>query len=172
MLVLSGWINLLRPKQNGRLFADYTFKRIFLNENIRILIKISLTFAPKGLINNIPALVLIMAWRRPGAKPISEPMLVRSPTHICVTRLQGVNISSTCYGHPSDVCTTVHHDTRFHSRLSPPTDWRLSRCTGGTIKAKAKATVINEITDMRLKGILKKNRHYESTWCVVSVQCK
>ena len=26
------------------------------------------------LINNIPALVLIMAWRRPGEKPLSEPM--------------------------------------------------------------------------------------------------
>ena len=39
-------------------FADDTFKRIFLNENIRISIKISLKFVPKGLINNIPALVL------------------------------------------------------------------------------------------------------------------
>ena len=47
-------------------------------------------FVPKGLINNIPALVLIMAWRRPGDKPLSEPMLVRSLTHICVTRPQWV----------------------------------------------------------------------------------
>ena len=30
---------------------------IFLNENVSILIKISLTFIPKGPINNIPALV-------------------------------------------------------------------------------------------------------------------
>ena len=43
-------INTLRPRQNGRLFADDTFKRIFLNENIRISIKISLKFVPKGLI--------------------------------------------------------------------------------------------------------------------------
>ena len=42
-------------------------------------------------IDNIPALVLIMAWRRPGDKPLSEPMLVRSPTHTCVTRPQWVN---------------------------------------------------------------------------------
>ena len=75
----------LRPKQNGRLFTDDTFKRIFLNENIRISIKISLKFVPNGLINNIPALLLIMAWRRPGDKPLSEPMMVRSLTHICVT---------------------------------------------------------------------------------------
>ena len=88
-----GWLlpfNSLRPRQNGRLFADDTFKRIFLNENIRISTKNSLKFVPKGLINNIPALVLIMAWRRPGDKPLSELMLVRSLTHICVTRPQWV----------------------------------------------------------------------------------
>ena len=58
--------NTLRPRQNGRHFADDTFKRIFLNENVRIPIKISMKFVPKGPINNIPALVQIMAWRRPG----------------------------------------------------------------------------------------------------------
>ena len=84
------WFNSLRPRQNGRLFADDTFKRIFLNENIRISTKNPLKFVPKGLMNNIPALVLIMAWRRPGDMPLSEPMLVRSLTHICVTRPQWV----------------------------------------------------------------------------------
>ena len=85
------YLNSLRPRQNGRFFADDTFKRIFLNENIRISTKNSLKFVPKGLINNIPALVLMMAWRRPGDKPLSEPMMVRSLTHICVTRPQWVN---------------------------------------------------------------------------------
>ena len=28
------------------------------------------------LIDNMPALVQIMAWRRPGGKPLSEPMMV------------------------------------------------------------------------------------------------
>ena len=37
--------------------ADDIFKRIFFNENVWILIKISLKFVPKGPINNIPALV-------------------------------------------------------------------------------------------------------------------
>ena len=46
------------------------FKCIFLNENVWILIKISLKYVPKGPINNIPALVQIMAWRRPGNKPL------------------------------------------------------------------------------------------------------
>ena len=86
--VISQSINTLRPRQNGRLFADDTFKPIFLNENIRISIKISLKFVPRGLINNIPALVLIMAWRRPGDKPLYEPMIVSLSTHICVTRPQ------------------------------------------------------------------------------------
>ena len=86
-------INTLRPRQNGRRFADDTFKRIFLNENVRISIKISLKFVPKGPINNNPALVQIMAWRRSGDKPLSEPMMVNSLAHICVTRPQWVNPS-------------------------------------------------------------------------------
>ena len=45
----------------------------------------------KGPINDIPALVQIMAWRRSGDKPLSEPMMVRLPMHICVTRPQWVN---------------------------------------------------------------------------------
>ena len=70
-------INTLRPRQNGRHFADDTFKRIFLNENIRISINISLKFLPKGPISNNPVLDQIMAWRRSGDKPLSEPMLVK-----------------------------------------------------------------------------------------------
>ena len=38
-----------------------------------------------SLMNNIPALAQIMAWRRPGDKPLSEPMMLRILTHICVT---------------------------------------------------------------------------------------
>ena len=52
--------NTLRPGQNGRRFADDTLKCIFLNENVRISINISLKFVPKGPINKIPALFQIM----------------------------------------------------------------------------------------------------------------
>ena len=83
-------INTLRPRPNGRHFADDIFKCIFLNENVWIPIEISLKFVPKGPINNIPALVQIMAWRRLGDKPLSEPMMVSLITHICVTRPQWV----------------------------------------------------------------------------------
>ena len=40
------------------------------------LIKISLKFVPKGPIDNNPELIQIMAWRQPGDKPLSEPMMV------------------------------------------------------------------------------------------------
>ena len=66
----------LRPRQNGRHFADAIFKCIFSNQNAWISLKITLKFVPKVRINNIPALVQIMAWRRPGDKPLSEPMMV------------------------------------------------------------------------------------------------
>ena len=47
------------------------------NENIWIWIQVSLKFVPTSPINNIPALDMsldqIMAWCRPGDKPLSEP---------------------------------------------------------------------------------------------------
>ena len=85
----TGEVNTLRPRQIGRQFADDTFKRIFLNENIRILIDISLKFVPKCPINNISTLVQII-----GDTPLSEPMMVTIPTHICVTRTQWVKNTS------------------------------------------------------------------------------
>ena len=67
-----------------------------MNENVRISIEISLKFVPKGPINNIPALVQVMAcrlfkgpinnipalvqvvaWRQTGDKPLSEAMLTQ-----------------------------------------------------------------------------------------------
>ena len=104
-------INTLRPRQNGCHLADDTFQRIFLNENVWISTKISLKFAPNVPFNNIPALVQIMAWRRPGDKPLSKPMVVRFPTHICVTRPQWVNI---CFYQPNRI---------DHSR------WNLALCS-------------------------------------------
>ena len=85
--------NTLRPILNRRHFADDIFKCIFENENEWISPRISLKFVPKVRINNIPALVQIMAWHRPGDKPLSEPMMVSLPTHICVTRPQWVKMS-------------------------------------------------------------------------------
>ena len=68
--------NTLRLRQNGRHFADDILKSISLNENLQILNKISLKYAPLGLIENMAALVQIMAWRQTVAKPLSEAMMV------------------------------------------------------------------------------------------------
>ena len=77
----------------------------FVNENVRILIKFSLKFVPKGPITNFRALVQTMAWRRPGDKPLSEPVMVSLLTHICVTRPQWVK------GYSYD---NIHIDMKFH----------------------------------------------------------
>ena len=68
-------LKILRPIQNGGNFADGHFKCICLNENVWISIKISLNFVPKIQINNIPALVQIIFWHRPGHRPLSGPMM-------------------------------------------------------------------------------------------------
>ena len=65
----------LRPKQDYHHFANDIFKCIFSNENVWFSLKTSERFVPKVRINNNPALVQIMAWRRPGNKPLSETMM-------------------------------------------------------------------------------------------------
>ena len=94
-----------RVRQNGRHFPDDIFKCFFLNENVLISIKISLNFIAKVPIHNIPALVQIMAWRRPGDKPLSEAMMIVLLTHICATQSEWVNSTVTfvnkyAKGHP------------------------------------------------------------------------
>ena len=89
-IIWGGSVNTLGPRQNAYHYPDDTFKCNFLNENVRIFIKISLKFVPKVPINDIPALVQIMAWLWPGDKPLPEPVMVRLPMHICVTWPQWV----------------------------------------------------------------------------------
>ena len=50
-------INSSPPGQDGRIFADDIFRRIFVNKKFCIFIKISTKFVPKGPIDNNPALV-------------------------------------------------------------------------------------------------------------------
>ena len=96
-------LNSLRPRPNRRHFADDIFKCISKNENEWISPRISLKFVPNVRNHNIPALVQKMAWRCPGDKPLSEPMMVSLPTHICVTRPQWVTIYECC-----DVNSHIH----------------------------------------------------------------
>ena len=90
-------IKTLRPRHNGRHFPDDIFECIFLNANVLILIEISLKSVSIGPISNISALVHVMAWRRPGDKPLSEPMMVGLPKHMCVTRPQWVKRTSSSH---------------------------------------------------------------------------
>ena len=77
-------VNSSHSGQNGRQLTDDTLKCILLNENVCILINVSLKFVPNGIINNISVLVQIMV------KQLAEIMMIISLTHICVTRLQWV----------------------------------------------------------------------------------
>ena len=106
----------LRPRLNGRRFADDQFKCIFLNENARIAIKIPLKFVSKGPINNIPSLINIMDWHRPGDKPSSEIIMVRLPMHIYITGPQWVKRGSTVHQYKSE--------TRFSTSSMATYTWR------------------------------------------------
>ena len=68
-------LNELRPRQNGRHFPGDIFKRIFVHENVKISIQITLKFIPKGPINKKSELVQIMAWCQTSDKPLFEPMM-------------------------------------------------------------------------------------------------
>ena len=83
----------LTPRQNGRRFTDDIFKCILLNGNVGIRNTFPLKVVPKVVLKGqIPTLVQIMAWRRPGDKPLLGLMTVSLLAHICVTRLQWVKI--------------------------------------------------------------------------------
>ena len=88
--LLSTWVNTMRPKHKGPL-TDDIFKWIFMNDHVWIPIKFFSSGVNEGAINNILVLVQIRAWRRPGDKPLSQPMMVNLPAHIYVTRPQSVN---------------------------------------------------------------------------------
>ena len=91
MISLNGYvqddiIKTLRLRQYCHHFTVNIFKFIFLKENVWILPKISLEFVP----NHIPTLVQLMAWRRPGDKPLSGSMMISLLMHICITRPQWI----------------------------------------------------------------------------------
>ena len=59
------------------ILAEDNFKYISLNKHDIILIGSSLKFAPSSLIDNKPALVQVMAWRRTGNEPLPELILTQ-----------------------------------------------------------------------------------------------
>ena len=87
-------INSSPTVQNGRHFADDSFKRIFINEKCFISIRISLKFAPEGPIDNKAALVQLMAWCWTGH--YLDQCWPSLPTHICNIRGRWVNSLKPC----------------------------------------------------------------------------
>ena len=84
------------PGQNGRHLADYIFQCIFLN------------VCSWGHIHNIPASVQVMAWCRSGDNPLSEPVMVRLPMHLCVTqRVNGCNTILIVWYNSYDTITSL-----------------------------------------------------------------
>ena len=90
---LFGTRPLPKPKWGRDKMAaiSQTFSNTFSSmELLEFFIKLSLKVVPKSPINNIPALVQIMACHLAGAKPLSEPMMVSLLTKMCVTWHQWV----------------------------------------------------------------------------------
>ena len=67
-----------------------TFSNVFFEQKCMNLDEYFTEVCPKVRINNIPALTETMACRRSGDKPLSEPTMASSLTHICVIRPQWV----------------------------------------------------------------------------------
>ena len=59
------------------ILADDVFKWIFLNENDRNPIQISLKFVSRSTIDNKLALVQVMTWRWTSGKPLPEPNMTQ-----------------------------------------------------------------------------------------------
>ena len=112
-------MNTLRLRQNYRHFSGNIFKCIFLNENIQISFKIPLKYIQ---INNITALVQIMAWHRPGKKPLSEPMVVKLLTHICVYWCIYLSLSL------NELTHFLSTDTMWQNRLGSTLAHYLNQC--------------------------------------------
>ena len=72
----------------------------------------------KGAFNNIPALAKIIAWHRPGDKPLSEPMLVSLLAHTCVTRPQWTQVLQ----------ISVVHNTHFSSDMNTSPMMTICQC--------------------------------------------
>ena len=69
-------INTLRPRKNGRHFADDILKCIFFNANLWTSNTLSLKYVPYGLFGDMSALVQIIAWCRTSNKPLSDLMMI------------------------------------------------------------------------------------------------
>ena len=146
-------INSLRPRRDWRQFADVILKCIFLTENICALFKFHWSlFSPKGPINNIPTFGPIMACRRPGDKPLSEPVIVLwtlicSSRPECVKRVNCLSYWAFCFHLITnyEICIRL-----FPNTIQQLTNWRPAICIipGSDISTNQEGNII---VDCKLK---------------------
>ena len=73
------------------------FKRNLLNEDICVLMQITLKFVPRGLIDSNLSLVPAMAWRRIGGKQLPEPVTICSDLMLLLIHWYGqLSFGDTC----------------------------------------------------------------------------
>ena len=102
-----------------------------------------------------------MTWRRPGDKPLSEPMMASSPTHICVTRPQWVNLSLRWVsdGYP------ILRQTRFSSFMVTSSNGNIFRVTShlcGNSPVIGEFPTLNDWVKNREVGDLRRlSAHYD-----------
>ena len=107
-------------------FIIFTFISLFLFSWISI--KISLKFVPKGPINYIPSLIQIMPWRRPGDKPLSEPVMVRWLIHIWVSRPEWLMTQKESHDETQSHGNTFHITGHRWYPCERTSNAKLSRC--------------------------------------------
>ena len=115
-IYITKHLNLSLPGRNGHHFADDIFRCILVNEKFYILINISLNFVPKGPIDNNPALVEIMAWCRPGDKPLSEPMMVNLLMSIYIIWPQWIKCWSHVYVYSTQTWSSLGLTVQGHQQ--------------------------------------------------------
>ena len=89
-------MNIFKTKQDGHHFADDIFKYMFMTENVCTLIEIeiSLKIAPLVSLEYDTASVSIVASRRIGNKPLSEPRMAQFTIY---TSLGNMNAHIICH---------------------------------------------------------------------------
>ena len=125
----QGWdeVTKLSQIQNVRHFPDDIFERILVNEKLWISITVSPEFLTQCQVDNVPALVRIMVWRRQATSHYLNQWWCSLLTHtcICVTRPQWVFLHSQyhgcwCPGHARGLGICSYGDALFlleYSRL-------------------------------------------------------
>ena len=97
-----------------------------------------------------------MAWRRPGDKPFSEPMMVNLLTHICLTRTQ--------------CCQSYLVFKKFYTLYKKQTDQKLNKtCQSAAI---ADATILVPCHEVKSLQLVSWWHHHMETFSTSLALCE